>query len=196
MLDEAELAALIGSRICHDLISPIGAIGNGVELLVMSGGTQSPEIALISQSVTHAISRLRFFRVAFGAANAEQKIGSPEVVSILSDMTRGSRLSVGWQAPLELSRAEVRRVFLALMCLESAMPWGGKVSIHRDESGWSLLGTAARLRLDPELWTPLIDGAMPGSRNPAFVHFLLLAADLALHPARIAISDEGITIGL
>ncbi len=54
-----DLAALIGSRICHDLISPIGAIGNGLELLSMAGAG-GPEVALISDSVSNANARIRF----------------------------------------------------------------------------------------------------------------------------------------
>ena len=66
MTDQTDLAALLGSRICHDLISPIGAIGNGVELLMMEGGTPSPELVLIAESVAAANARIRFFRLAFG----------------------------------------------------------------------------------------------------------------------------------
>ncbi|MEO0403208.1 MAG: histidine phosphotransferase, partial [Pseudomonadota bacterium] len=62
------LAALIGSRICHDLISPIGAINNGLELLGMSDQRDGPEIDLISESVENASARIRFFRIAYGAA--------------------------------------------------------------------------------------------------------------------------------
>jgi histidine phosphotransferase ChpT len=63
-----ELTSLIGSRICHDLISPLGAIGNGVELLAMSEVAKGPEMSLIAESVENANARIRFFRVAFGAA--------------------------------------------------------------------------------------------------------------------------------
>ena len=58
-----DIAALVGSRICHDLISPIGAIGNGVELIGLTENTSSPELALISESVDNANARIRFFRV-------------------------------------------------------------------------------------------------------------------------------------
>ena len=54
------LSALVGSRICHDLICPIHAIGNGVELLIMEGHPQSPEISLISKSVTNANTLIQF----------------------------------------------------------------------------------------------------------------------------------------
>ena len=58
------LAALIGSRICHDLISPIGAINNGLELLGMTGSSEGPELQLITDSVGSATARIRFFRIA------------------------------------------------------------------------------------------------------------------------------------
>jgi histidine phosphotransferase ChpT len=79
MTDPIDLAALIGSRICHDLISPIGAIGNGVELLMLDGAGHGPEMALIAQSVTHANARIRFFRVAYGIASTDQRIARTEV---------------------------------------------------------------------------------------------------------------------
>lgn len=58
-----DLPALIGSRICHDLISPIGAINNGLELLNMAGtgAAPGPELELIGQSVESASARIRFF---------------------------------------------------------------------------------------------------------------------------------------
>ncbi len=88
MQDKPDLAALIGSRICHDLISPIGAIGNGVELLMMDGAAKTPELALIAESVANANARIRFFRVAFGAAGGDQRIAKGEVAGIIADMTR------------------------------------------------------------------------------------------------------------
>ena len=126
MPDRPDLTALIGSRICHDLISPIGAIGNGVELLMMDGVTKGPEIALIAESVANANARIRFFRVAFGASSTDQRIGRPEVLAILSDLTRGGRLSIDWRGPADLPRREVKLAFLLIQCLESAMAFGGK----------------------------------------------------------------------
>lgn len=86
------LAALIGSRICHDLISPIGAINNGLELLGMTAPTEGPEFELISQSVGNASARIRFFRIAYGAASV-QLVGRAEIVSILADVMGGA----GWK---------------------------------------------------------------------------------------------------
>jgi len=77
-LNGSRLNDLIGSRICHDLISPLGAIGNGVELLTMSGTSTAPEISLIAESVENANARIRFFRIAFGAASGLSQIGNAE----------------------------------------------------------------------------------------------------------------------
>ena len=135
------LSALIGSRICHDLISPIGAINNGLELLGMTAGQSSPEMALISESVENAAARIRFFRVAYGAAG-EQMMGRPEIASILKDLTKGGRLEYEWEPEAPAPRAQVRLVFLAVQCIESSMPYGGKVTIKIDDGRWVLLGSA------------------------------------------------------
>jgi histidine phosphotransferase ChpT len=179
MSEKPDLTALIGSRICHDLISPIGAIGNGVELLMMEGATKGPEIALISESVANANARIRFFRVAFGAATAEQRISGTEVRSILSDITRGGRISIEWQAPADLDRREVKLAFLALQCLETAMPWGGRITADRGESRWTLTGRATRTRIEADLWEVLAQPSAAHDILPAQVHFLLLADDCA-----------------
>ena len=85
-LNNLDLAALVSSRICNDLIYPIGAINNGLELLNMFGLVHDgPEIQLIGNSVKSASTRIQFFRIAFGAAS-EDVIGQTEVVSILGDM--------------------------------------------------------------------------------------------------------------
>jgi histidine phosphotransferase ChpT len=90
-----DLAALLGSRICHDLINPLGAIGNGVELLRMTQAS-SPELELISDSVAHAQARIRMFRLAFGAVREEQRISGREIGSILEGLGKGGKLRFSW----------------------------------------------------------------------------------------------------
>ncbi|MCB6176749.1 histidine phosphotransferase [Rhodobacter sp. Har01] len=186
MQDKPDLAALIGSRICHDLISPIGAIGNGVELLMMDrSAAASPELALIAESVANANARIRYFRVAFGSAAGDQRIARGEVVSILNDMTRGGRLTVDWQSPSELSRREVKLAFLLLQCLESAMAYGGKVRIERGDTGWLMQAEAARLKIDPALWEILTERHPPAEIGAAQVHFALVPEELHSQSRRL-----------
>lgn len=168
------LAALIGSRICHDLISPIGAINNGLELLGMSDARDGPEIDLISESVDNASARIRFFRIAYGAAS-DQEMGRAEVVSIINDSTRGGRLTVAY-GPLDAKpRWAVRMAFLAIQCLETSMPYGGRIEMNCDNGSWEITGHSPKANPDPALWA-LMEGAEPTDLAPAHVQFALLHA--------------------
>ncbi len=188
------LASLIGSRICHDLISPIGAITNGLELLDLTGGVQGPEMDLIADSVGNAGARIRFFRIAYGAAG-EQIMGRPEVVSVLEDLNRGGRLNVAW-GPLEgQSRGEVRLAFLALQCVETALPYGGDVRIMVEDGTWTVTGRAEKMNVDQGLWDSL-SGIGTTEITPALVQFALLpaaAADLG-RKVRMICDETGITL--
>ena len=183
--NRVDLAALLASRICHDLISPIGAIGNGLELLMMDAMSQGPEMALIAESVGHANARIRFFRVAFGAATADQRLGAAEAAGILSDMTQGGRLSIAWQTRPDLPRVEVKIAFLLLMCLESALAYGGKITVQVDGGRWQLVAQAAKLRLNAPLWDMLTNPAAAPDVTPATVHFPLAAQEIARHQFRL-----------
>lgn len=136
MQDRPDLSALIASRICHDLIGPVGAIGNGVELMTMEAGVMTPELALISESAAHAQARIRFFRISFGAASPDQRIARSEVLSVLADLSRGGRITFGWTSEADLARQEVRLVFLLLQCVETALAYGGEVRIAQDGPRW------------------------------------------------------------
>jgi histidine phosphotransferase ChpT len=182
------LAALIGSRICHDLISPIGAITNGLELMQMSGSTLTPEVALVTESVGNANARIRFFRVAYGLASVKQSMGRPEIISILKDGALGARVNVHW-GPLEpVPRLEVRLVFLALQFFETAMPYGGKITVTRDAGQWHLTGSADRLRQMPDLWAGLEAPGEMTEVTPAEVQFALLPTLLADAARQISLS--------
>jgi histidine phosphotransferase ChpT len=186
MYDKPDFAALIASRICHDLISPIGAIGNGVELLGMAAnGSAPPEIALISDSVAHANARIRFFRIAFGAARGDQRLARSDVLAILADLARSGRVSYAWTSPGDLPRREVRLAFLLLQCLESALAYGGAVEVSCDAAGWTITATARRLRVDPALWELLTEPHPPEAIDPAQVQFALVPEELARQGRRL-----------
>ena len=178
MTDHSDLAALIGSRICHDLISPIGAIGNGVELLMMSPEAQGPEVALIAESVASANARIRFFRIAFGLSAADQRIGQPEVTSVLADLTRGTRLAIDWDGPSDLPRPVVKLAFLLLMCLETALPYGGEITVSATGLAWSMTARAAKTKVDPDLWGQLSASGPDSPLGAAHVHFTLAGVEL------------------
>ncbi len=181
---QTRLNDLLGSRICHDLISPIGAIGNGIELLAMSGATTGAEMELISESVENANARIRYFRIAFGAAGSGQDIARSEAVAVLSEMFRDSRMHVAWLPETDLPRSRVKLNFLLFLCFESALPRGGAVSLSSVGDGTAIYAEADMLRFDENLWALLADaGRQSPPLAPATVHFALAglcAQDLGL----------------
>jgi histidine phosphotransferase ChpT len=169
-----DLATLIGSRACYDLISPIGAISNGVELMALTGGGGSQEMALTSDSAQNASARIRFFRVAFGAASAGQGIARREVLSVLSDIAQKGRISYQWEAEDDGSRTDVRSCFLILMCFETAKIHGGGLTVRRDGAGSTLTSLADRFLLDYSLCQRLNGIGQRIKTSPAHMQFALL----------------------
>lgn len=191
MIDPLHLSALIASRLCHDLISPIGAISNGVELMMMdSAGASSPEMALILESAGHANARIRYFRIAFGQCAPDQRIARGEVMGVISDTAAGGRVKIAWDSPADLHRREVKLAFLALMCLETAMVQGGEIAVTYGDDGWALVAKAPRLRREAALWDGFdtLDGANFDDISAGHVHFALLALEAARQHRSIVVS--------
>lgn len=195
-LAQKDIAALIGSRICHDLISPLGAIGNGVELLGMAGTVEGPEMALISESVMNANARIKYFRIAFGGAKAGQMIGREEVQSVLADIGTNSRVKVDWSSDDKIQREQVKLAFLLVQCIESALPYGGVISVNQGVDGWRLHCTAERINIDPSIWEYLITANIDKDISPNQVHFALVpdAAKSAGLQLRTELQDHMITL--
>ncbi len=195
-MSKRDLPGLVGARICHDLISPIGAIGNGIELLTLSGGPPSPELKLISESVAGASAKVRFLRIAFGRAEAQAQIGPEEARRLLSDLAVGGKLTYDWQVTEAASRPEVRCAFLALLCIKSAMPMGGQLTISASGGVWHVYGRTETRRLQEDLWQHLSDEGNADPILPSDVHFALLpeaAVDIG-RQVRWAERADGIAI--
>ena len=172
------LASLIGSRICHDLISPIGAVSNGLELLELSGTAKGPELMLVAESIANANARIQFFRLAFGVASAGQQIGGDEVGAILAGMYKGGRVSVTGFPPGDHPRAVIRAVLLAMLCCEQAIPHGGDLTVTRSGQNWAIVARGPRIAPDAALWASLNGTPPEGDIGPAAVQFILLPETL------------------
>jgi len=172
-----DLATLIGSRLCHDLVNPLGAIGNGVELLDMTGSVKGPEMDLIRDAVRDAQARIRFFRVAFGAAGPTQIISAREARSAVEDLYRAHRMEPEWAPTTDIPRSHVRLAFLMILCAETALPMGAELVVSVEPSGqWQLRATAPRVQMDEPLWSVLRFGIGAANRalRPAEVQFVAL----------------------
>ena len=175
--DNLDLSALIGSRLCHDLISPIGAIGNGVELLQM-GLPRTPELQLIAQSVENATARVKFFRIAFGKAAQDHAISTTEASGILDSLSAGGRIAFSLDTDTDPDRAGLRSAFLAALCLETALPLGGRIDIDCYSGAWTLRASGPRLSAPLALETMLTGDDKTTELRPDDVQFLLFPASL------------------
>ena len=198
-MTDQDITALVSSRICHDLISPIGAISNGVELLHELPGGASPELALIAESAESAAQKLRCFRIAFGASPAGATVPRSDIEQALAALFVG-RASVELVAggPPELPRALAKALLLTLLCQERCLPLGGESRVLIEPDGFLIETAAAKIRDLAPLWS-LIE--RPGTRvelAPAEVQFALLAEMLSVSGARLSrnVSDGRITLAL
>ncbi|WP_166415700.1 histidine phosphotransferase family protein [Cochlodiniinecator piscidefendens] len=193
---ELDLAALLGSRICHDLISPLGAIGNGLELLEMTQSANGPELDLVSDSVASANARIKFFRVAFGHARGDQQIADREVRSILAEHAKNSRQTIDWQISQDPLRNLVKIAFLLINCMESATPFGGNVTVSEDNGRWQITATAERLIINSPLWEVLSNPNATHELKPAEVQFALVPLEIQRSGRRLTveIEESGISV--
>ncbi|QYX55471.1 histidine phosphotransferase [Roseovarius sp. SCSIO 43702] len=193
-LDSLNIATLLGSRICHDLISPVGAISNGLELMSLGGGSpDGPEFALVGDSAAHASARIRFFRIAFGQVGPDQRIAAREMREVLAPLYTGHQ-RLDWRVEGDLPRARARAAFLGLLCLEKCIGRGGTITVTGDASALRLVAAGDPLAL-PDTWDCLTSGNCPADLPPAMVQFALLpltARDLDLKIDAQATESEAI----
>ncbi len=172
---DADLGEALVARLCHDLASPLGAIGNGVELLQMLAETASPELELVNASVQQATGRLRLYRLAFGPAHSTQMTGVAEMRDLLRSHDESARFWTDLTIQRDLPRTHFKLILLGVLCMETALAWGGSVQIAETGSGYVLRTTAERLREDPALWAALDDGTGATAVTAANVQFRLLS---------------------
>ena len=191
---DADLAALIAQRLCHDLVNPLGAVGNGLELMAMTQA-ETPEMALMRNSLAQALGRIKLYRLAFGTAPEAGTVAGAEVVAAL-DALGGSRpLTVCPDLPAVLPRVEARLLALMALCAETALAWGGRLSAPVADR-IEVAAEAPRLRLDPEVWGALADRRDPAAASPTLVQFSLAlrAAAQARRPITVDRSEGRVAL--
>lgn len=133
-LDALDLSALLCSRICHDVISPIGAIVNGLEVLEDDNDPSMREFALdlISKSARTASARVQFARIAFGAAgSAGASIDLADAEKVSRAMFADEKTQLTWSAPPALFPKNKVKLLLNLVVIASnAIPRGGAMDVR------------------------------------------------------------------
>lgn len=193
-----DLPALIAARICHDLISPLGAIGNGVELLQMAPSPSvGPEIDLVRESVQQAQARIRLFRIAFGSFRPDQMIGTDELGGLLRDYAATARFDLTWTPVVSKPKATVRLALLGLLCIETALPYGGRVVVTRDETALHITARSDKPKIDPAYWDALSGAAdWPHDLQAARVQFPVLQRAIAQQgmSLELHIAEDGLDL--
>lgn len=99
VVEDLRVLELLASRICHDLISPVGAINNGIELLEEMGSEVGEEaVKLIGHSADQASRRLKLFRLCYGAAGADANLTCDDVLVCMRDYLNGSKVTLNWDS--------------------------------------------------------------------------------------------------
>ncbi|MEZ0262989.1 MAG: histidine phosphotransferase family protein [Alphaproteobacteria bacterium] len=130
---------LIASRICHDLVSPVGAVNNGVELMQELGEDAGSEaIKLISDSAQQASIRLKAFRLSYGAAGTDKNVGFKDVREVFADLLKAGRVQVEFEPDIGVKFSMPPRgffkVLLNLMILGEECNHGeGKITVSAIE---------------------------------------------------------------
>jgi histidine phosphotransferase ChpT len=131
--DMLELAALLCSRVCHDLISPVGAIVNGLEVLDDNPKPDDREFALdlIRKSAKNASARLQFCRLAFGAAGSSgAQIDLGDALNMARGQFEDGKLTIVWNLPrLLLPKNRVKLLLNMLVIGQQTIPRGGVLTI-------------------------------------------------------------------
>lgn len=198
-LSAADLSALLCSRICHDLISPVGAINNALELYD-EGEAEEDALHLTRLSATSASARLQFARIAYGAAGSEKaQIDTGEAEIIAQKYMANEKADLVWNGPrLLLPKNEIKLLLNLIALANTCLPRGGIIhlTLHHDQqrSQFRLVCTGKLLHVPPK-FMELHKGTAPAEPIDAHsvqFYYTLLLADLTNMPVTINMTGKDI----
>ncbi len=170
-----EFASLLCSRLCHDLLSPVGALNNGIELL---SDEHDPEmrarcLELLAESARASANKLKFFRLAFGAAGGfADEVDTREARVAIEGLFGGDgRIQLGWIVDEPTMSKSALKVLLNLSLIAGdALVRGGRLDVgaEKHDGGLDIIVRAEgpRIVLDPELRNVLSGGSSEESLAP------------------------------
>jgi histidine phosphotransferase ChpT len=194
-----DLASLLCSRLCHDLMSPIGALNNGIELLADETDPEMREkcLELLADSARASANKLKFFRLAFGSAGGfGEEIDTHEAEVALEGLFGPERrIELGWSVgETKLPKDAVKLLLNLAMLAGDALVRGGRLDVgaeRRDgEVEVAVRAEGPRILLDPALRQTLSDGG-DGSIEPRAAAAWLAHNMVASGGGTIQLSDPG-----
>ena len=189
-LSALDLAALLASRVCHDIISPVGALANGLEVLEEDQGEEMREFAmeLITKSAKSASAKLKFSRLAFGASgSAGASIDTGEAEEVVGLFMEGEKADFTWEGARSLVPKNRVKLLLNLVLISlGAIPRGGTVAVKIDGEGenatFSLRCTGVKARVPGE-FVDMLNGTLEGDMTAHAIqpyYAILLAQETGL----------------
>lgn len=203
-LDSLDLAALLASRICHDVISPVGAIVNGLEVLEEEKDEQMRAFAidLVKKSSKQASARLQFARIAFGAAgSAGASIDTGDAENVTRGFLADGKVEVSWSGPRALlPKNRVKLLLNLVVVANTTIPRGGKIEVTLEgvepDMTFRVVTTGISSRIPAGLMD-LLDGKAPEHGIDAHViqpYYTGLVARAARMDVEIEAREDGVTI--
>ena len=171
-MNPTDFASLLCSRLCHDLLSPVGALNNGVELLADEHDPEMRQrcLELLAESAKASANKLKFFRLAFGAAggfgdNVDTREAQAAIEGLFGD---NHRVTVGWLIENPVLPKHAIKVLLNLALIGGdALARGGQLDIGAEANDGSVeivvRASGPRIVLDQELRSALTGGANVGA---------------------------------
>jgi len=168
-LGALDLAALLCSRVCHDIISPVGAIINGLEVLDEDNSEEMRSFAneLIQRSARQASAKLQFARLAFGASgSAGAEIDLADAEKVAKGYMEGEKAQFSFESPRVLMPKNLVKLLLNLILLaNAAVPRGGAIKVAVEAQGpaprFMLRSTGPSARVPPA-FDSLVPGRIDG----------------------------------
>lgn len=174
-IDAVDFASLLCSRLCHDLLSPVGALNNGLELLA---DEHDPEmrarcLELLAESARTSANKLKFFRLAFGAAGGfGEEVDAREAKGAIEGLFGvDGRIELGWMVgETALSKTAIKVLLNLALIAGDALVRGGRLDVgaERGDGGTEIVVRAEgpRLVLDPELRKALLGEVADDALTP------------------------------
>lgn len=194
----AKVMELLASRICHDIISPVGAINNGVELLQEMGADGMDDgLELVGYSAEQAAAKLSAFRMAYGAGGRDPNIKPEDVQKTFGDLVRAEgKISQAWDpygklGPDPLPLGYCKMLMCGLMLAMESLPKGGYISVRPGEGNQSLIiaeGEGATVREQVE--EALEQKLEPDDLDPRLVHPYAISVLADSYGYKIAIKSQ------
>ena len=188
---DLRVVELICSRLCHDLISPISAINNGIELVTEVGEEARADAdILIAESAVSASRRLRAFRYAYGLAG--QDVGIDEIRNVALAYFEGTKTQVDWP-PISVALPQgAGKVILNFLLLTPEIVRGtSQVSLSASPGEIALQYKGSNAKLDEDLGAALNGAVLSDNLDPRTAHAVLTAAQAARIGCTIVHTSSG-----